>query len=120
MKYFIVTIITAITLLFAGQTALAQGLNDAMGNLGDVGTKTGMDTEKSLSTIVGGVIQSGLSLLGLVFLVLMVYAGYLWMIARGDDAKVEKSKEIIKAAITGMIIVVSAYAITFFVVSKLE
>ena len=67
---------------------------------------------------MGQVIKAILSVVGLIFLVLMVYAGMLWMTARGDEGKVEKSKEIITAAIIGLAITVSAYAITVFVVSR--
>jgi hypothetical protein len=41
------------------------------------------------------------------------------MTARGDEGKVEKAVDIIRASIIGLIITLSAYAITFFVTSRL-
>lgn len=76
-------------------------------------------TSRTLPEIIGNVIKVFLSIVGVIFLVLMVYAGYLWMTAQGEEAKVEKSKDTIKAAVIGLIIVVAAYAITNFVVSGL-
>ncbi|MBI4992927.1 MAG: hypothetical protein HZC26_02215 [Candidatus Magasanikbacteria bacterium] len=68
---------------------------------------------------VGFLIQAVLSMLGVVFLILMVYAGYLWMTARGEEEQVSKAHEIIIAAVIGMIVVVAAYSITTFIVPKI-
>jgi len=67
--------------------------------------------------IIGTVIKTALGLVGIVFLILMVYAGYIWMIARGDESKTEKAKNTIISSIIGIVIVVAAYAITSFVVT---
>ncbi len=69
----------------------------------------------TLAETAGTVVKAVLSLIGIIFLALMVYAGFLWMNARGDEAEIEKSKEIIKAAIIGLIITTAAYSITAFV-----
>lgn len=72
-----------------------------------------------LASIVGVVIQAFLGLLGVIFLVYMLYAGYNWMIAQGDEEKVTKAKETIQRAIIGLIIVIAAYAISFWVFDRL-
>ncbi len=56
-----------------------------------------------------------MGLLGIVATVLMLYAGFLWMTAGGEDAKVEKARKIIFGAIIGIIIILTAFAITRFV-----
>ena len=66
------------------------------------------------------VIKMALGLLAVIFLVLMVYAGYLWMMARGNEDDVKKAKDIIIAAIIGLIIIVAAYSITYFVFNSLN
>jgi len=65
------------------------------------------------------VIEGALSLIGIIFLALMLYAGYHWMTARGEEEKVEKAKDTIQRAIVGIIIVVGAYAIWKFIFSYL-
>jgi uncharacterized iron-regulated membrane protein len=60
-----------------------------------------------------------LSFVGVVFLVLMIYGGFMWMIDRGNQDKVKKARELIQAAVIGLIIVVSAYAISYFVINVL-
>lgn len=73
-----------------------------------------------LPELIGGLINAFLSVLGLIFVVLVVYAGYLWMTAGGDVAKVDKSKKLLGQAVIGMIIVVAAYAIASFVVDRIS
>lgn len=72
-----------------------------------------------LSQIIGVTIQAGLALVGVIFLVLMLYAGYNWMTARGEEEKVEKAKDTITRAIIGLIIVVGAYAIWAYIFARL-
>ncbi len=104
------------TLLIVPLTASAQ-FNAANTELGKVGGNTGLATslEDSLSTIIKG----ALSLVGTIFLLLTVYAGYLWMTASGNEEKVTKAKDIATQTIIGLAITLSAYAITAFVTGKL-
>jgi len=69
----------------------------------------------SLPEIIGGIVGAGLAFLGVLFLLLMVYGGFIWMLARGNEQEVEKAKNLIQAAIIGLMIVLSAYAITAFI-----
>jgi len=86
---------------------------------GEVGTTAGINTGGGLTQMIGSLINVGLGFLGIVFLVLMLYAGFLWMTAQGDDTKVKKAKDMIFQAIIGIIIIVAAYAISNFVLGSL-
>ncbi len=66
------------------------------------------------------IIQPVLGLLGLLFLVLMIYAGILWMTAQGDPKQVAKAKEIIISSVIGAVIVASSYALTTAVFNALD
>ncbi len=85
-----------------------------------VGQKTNVGLQKELTPAVSTIVTTALSLVGTIFLLLTIYGGIRWMLARGDEAEIEKGKEIIKAAIIGLIIVMMAYAITAFVGGKLS
>ena len=91
--------------------------------LEDIGKSGGYKTEgvdqTTVSAIAGTAVKAFLSILGIIFVVLMLYGGYLWMTARGKEEQVEKAKELIRAAIIGLIIIVAAYAIAFFIFSYL-
>ncbi len=87
-------------------------------NLATVGSESGLGTD-SLMTIIGRVISVLLSILGVVFLILMVYAGTIWMTAGGDGKKVEKAKQILINAVIGLLLTLSAYAISTFIINML-
>jgi hypothetical protein len=99
--------------------ARAQDLGGRLLEESATGSRGGGYQAKGIPEIVGAVISTLIALLGVIFLILLVYGGYLWMIARGNDELVTKAKDTIRSAIIGLIILLSAYAITAFVVSGL-
>ncbi|MEI7498466.1 MAG: hypothetical protein WCK11_04240 [Candidatus Falkowbacteria bacterium] len=58
-------------------------------------------------------------ILGFVFIIHMVLAGYEWMTAAGDSKKVEEAQKRIKNAIIGLVLFFGAYAMIYFIVSSL-
>lgn len=63
----------------------------------------------------GSILGIALSFIGIIFLGLMIYAGFTWMMARGNQQDADKAKELIQQAVIGLAIVLSAYVITKFV-----
>ncbi|MCK5510713.1 hypothetical protein KAI65_04200 [Candidatus Parcubacteria bacterium] len=109
-------------------TVAADGAGDALTGLNTAANKgygvsdvnaDGSGVMNSLPGAIGKVVGVILSLIGVVFLILMIYGGFTWMIARGNEQEVTKSKELIKSAIVGLIIVLAAYAITAYIGSKM-
>ena len=76
-------------------------------------------TETTFSENVGRAITILFSILGVLFTILIVYAGYLWMTARGNDEFVAKAKSILSTSIIGLIILLMAYSLTSFIVPRL-
>lgn len=76
--------------------------------------KTTSDT--TLAETVGMIISMVLAFTGVIFLVLMVYAGILWMTATGEEEKIKKSQKIILSSIIGLVIVAGAFLITNYLV----
>ncbi len=62
-------------------------------------------TEQSLGERTGAIIKIIFNALGVIFLFLMVTAGFLWMTAGGNEEVIKKSKQTIVAAVVGFIIV---------------
>lgn len=85
----------------------------------DLAAGTAGMVNTSIGTIAAIIIQGFLSLLGIIFLVLIIIAGYKWMTASGNEEQIKKSQATIKTAIIGLIIVLGAYAITYFVFNNL-
>lgn len=70
--------------------------------------------------IIADIIKTVLSILGIIFLVLMVAAGFMWMTAGGEEKKVEKATGIIKTAVIGLGLVLISYSLTLFVTYWLQ
>jgi len=73
------------------------------------------DSNIDLSTFIGRVIKNLLGLLGTVFLILVLYAGFMWMTAAGNEERVGKAKKILANSVIGLAVVILAYVIVEFV-----
>ena len=71
--------------------------------------------EAGLATIIAGGIQIVLSLLGILFIILMIISGFKWMTAGGNEEQVTKARKNITSAIFGLFIILAAYAVTWFI-----
>jgi len=69
--------------------------------------------------LVGRIVQIALSFLGVIAIIIVMYAGFLWMASSGDEEKIIKAKEILKNAVIGLIIILASWAITTFVIMRL-
>ena len=72
----------------------------------------------TLLFLIGEFMKTALGFLGVVGLILVIYAGYLWFTAGGSEDNVEKAKTLLKNAVIGLIIISLAYTITAYVVGK--
>ncbi|MCK5320345.1 hypothetical protein KAJ61_03075 [Candidatus Parcubacteria bacterium] len=120
-RKFIIALVFSIFIVFSLVAVVdAQGLEDAFNNAGTVADAGGYKIGETAAAenIIAKIINTVLSMLGVLFLILMLYGGYLWMTAAGKEERVTKAKNLITAAIIGVIIVVSAYAISYFVIKK--
>ena len=107
--------------LLANQSLAGTGITDQMKNAiagSQISLPSGGDD--TAQAIAGKLIGAFLSLFGIIFMTLMIYGDYKWMLASGREEELTKAKDIIRAAIIGLAIVMTAYMITYFVVSRLQ
>ena len=120
------TLITSILLagfglLFLGQAApvhaqvIGSGFYDQLGSTADVIDPS--NDSRKLGNVIARVIQAVLSAIGVILLILVIYAAFLWMTAAGNPTQVLKAKTILTNAIIGLILALTAFAITTFVVN---
>lgn len=122
VSFFILT-----SLLTAGFFSIAPtvsadddyGLTTSAGKVSAFSNQITNYNDNFLSTRAGVIIGVILSFVGVIFLVLMIYAGLMWMTAQGNQERVNKSKDLMINAVIGLIIVMAAYAITSFVGQRL-
>jgi hypothetical protein len=75
--------------------------------------------KQTVPEVIGQVVSIGLSLIGVVFFVLVLFSGFRWMTAMGNSEHVEKAKDTLITAAIGLLIVLAAYALTSLLFSRL-
>lgn len=87
--------------------------------INDVAPKVGYAIGSNITPeyYIGMILSLLFSFLGIIFLVLTIYAGIQWMTAQGNASHVDKAKSTLVKAIVGLMICLSAYAITYFVMT---
>lgn len=86
--------------------------------LEEFGTASTLPTD-SIAIIIARVIRVALTLVGIIFVSVIIYAGFLYLLARGEPEPIKKAKRIFQQSIIGLIIIFSAYAITTFILNAL-
>ena len=86
---------------------------------GNIQTQTGLGNTDPRE-MVASVIKILLGFLGIIAVVLILYAGFLWMTAGGDSKNVDSAKNILKAAVIGLIIILMSYAIANMVLTQIS
>jgi len=117
----VLILVCLIAVLILPYFVFAQGdtMEDVLREVGDEGGYETSVDQYSASAIAGTVVKAFLGLLGIFFIILILYAGYNWMTAQGEEEKINKAKDTIKTAIIGLVIVVGAWSIYVFIIGKL-
>lgn len=120
-----ICVAAAFFMFFGANLALAQpaggGTDDVRSGLENTAEIAGIpqEGERSIPARIGSIISYALGFVGVIFLILMIAGGLMWMTAAGNEERVSKAKGLITNAVIGMVIVFSAYAITYFVTETL-
>jgi len=122
---FALTIVALAIFAYSGTAALADeatytfasssGLNTA----GRVGGYAIGGESTSVQEIISNVIFAALGLVGVVFLGFVMYGAFIWMTSLGNEEKIKKANKTIMSALIGLIITLSAYVASYFLISYL-
>jgi hypothetical protein len=96
----------------------------ALTNSADLGLTPAFTSEvglgdNDLQDTIAQLINVALGFLGIVAVIIILFGGFKWMTAGGNDEKVGEAKRLIIAGIIGLAIILSAYAIASFVLDSL-
>ena len=114
--------------IFSSASAFAQNTDAIQSNYGLNETVEKNPTNKAAlltpdtntpQALAGRIVGVVLSFVGVIFFLLIFYSGLRWMMAQGDEGTIDKAKQTIIAATTGLVIVLAAYAITAFIGGQL-
>lgn len=70
-----------------------------------------------LKETVVNIITFVLGLLGLIAVIMILYGGFIWLTAGGNEDKVDSAKKIISAAAVGLVVILISWAIVQFVIN---
>lgn len=73
----------------------------------------------SVDATTQNILKIALSIMGILFLAFAIYAGMRWMTAQGNEEHVTRAKDTLEAAIIGLAIVATSYAITTLIFQKI-
>src|SRR3989339_1193051 len=120
MKKILATIFSA-ALYGLPAMVMAQGITDDLSNLGlnEFGNETNLGTNIALIGTIARIIYILLGFLGVLAVILVLWGGFKWMTAAGDEAKIGEAKKLMGAGVIGLVIILAAFAIASFVVNQL-
>jgi hypothetical protein len=83
-------------------------------------TNTTGAPDTSLMDVIIIIINAVLSFLGLIFIALIIYGGYMWMFSGGNEQNIEKAKKILTNSSIGVAIVLASAAISQLVINTIN
>jgi hypothetical protein len=105
-------------LLLLGNYVLAQETNVG-GLTSEFAAQAGFGTTDIRITIAN-IIRIFLGLLGIIATVIILYGGFIYMTAAGNEEKITKAKRILRDAIIGLLIILTSFGITQFIIGQLQ
>lgn len=73
-----------------------------------------------IPTVVANVIKVLMGLSATVMLVVILYAGFVYLTSAGDSKKTQKAFDLIKSSAIGIIIIVTAYSLSQFIINNIK
>jgi hypothetical protein len=111
---FVLVLVMFIALANVTMAAGAAG-GGLQGGFASASYSSYMDTTNSPFVLIGNVLQSVLTLMGAVAVIMIIYAGVTISASRGNEEAVKKGKKMITYAIMGLIIIIVSWSIVSWV-----
>ncbi len=83
--------------------------------VGNLGLTEANNTDPRAFAI--NIVKYLMTFLGIIAVLVVLYGGFIWMTAGGNEDKVDKAKKMIISGAIGLVIVLSAFAIITFVIN---
>ena len=104
--------------LLSAAPALAVDLNSSELLPSTIQPELGL-ASADIRVTIAKIIRVAMSLLGIVVVCIILYGGFLWMTAGGNEEQVGQAKSWIFSGVIGLAIILSAYGIATFVINQL-
>lgn len=97
-----------------------QSLLNSQIGLNSAGQVYGNTTPEDIRITIAKIINLVLEFLGVIFIGLMIFAGFQYMTAGGNEEQTKKAVGLIKNAVIGLLVILMAWAITRFTIRQLS
>ncbi|MBI2051084.1 MAG: hypothetical protein HYT31_04795 [Parcubacteria group bacterium] len=81
-------------------------------------TNVGLGKEDDLKGTLATVINIALGFLGIIAVIIVMFGGFKWMTAAGNEEQVGEARKLIVGGVVGLLVIFMAWAIASFVVSS--
>jgi len=117
--YWLAIIILILTMVFVVFPASALTLNDLFGGQQETLQSTiGLGSTNPLEVVIY-LIRLAIGFTGLLMVVIIIYAGFKWMLSGGNEEKIKDAKKTLGSAIIGLLIILFSYSIVQFLISSI-
>lgn len=124
ISFGLLSFLTIMFVVLFGSTSQVQaqttGLYNNQVGLNEIGQQYGNKTPEDPRLTAAKLIRVILSFLGLIFLVLVLFAGFKWMTSGGNQEQIAQSKKMLINAAIGLIIVLVAWSIASYIIYVLN
>ena len=83
-------------------------------------TNVGLGKQNDLKQTLATIINIALGFLGIIAVIIVMYGGFKWMTAAGNEEQVGEARKLIVGGVIGLLVIFMAWAIASFVVSNLQ
>ncbi len=121
MKKFLFSVmaLSLLVLPTVAMAATAQPTDTQLGITEIDNSNLALSKENPIKTATN-LINSAMTFLGLIAVVIILVGGFKWMTAMGNEENIKKAKELMTAGIIGLVIILAAWGIARYVVTTLR
>lgn len=105
--------IVAMAFVFAPVVALAQVSLDFP-------TSFAGFSSQGLLTTIENIVRIALGFIGILFIIVILYGGFVWMTSKGAAERIEKAKKILTSGVVGLLVTLSSYAIAALIIGSYQ
>src|SRR3989338_2392654 len=85
----------------------------------NLATSFGLGTGTNVRQAIINIVKFLLTFMGLIAVIIILYGGFQWMTAAGNEEKITSARGTLTAGLIGLVIILAAYAITSFVITTI-
>ncbi|PJA08555.1 hypothetical protein COX69_01960 [Candidatus Falkowbacteria bacterium CG_4_10_14_0_2_um_filter_48_10] len=120
-KKLLAVILAAVFLLisffFSGRALADDPVNNGLNAAATIGLPN--SPVNDIRLVAANILRYFLTFVGIIAVGMIIYGGYLWSVSGGDPDRINRAKKILKNAVIGLIVIISAFAIVTFIISLL-